>query len=129
MRASRERASGVPASCGAGPGAPSASAGGLTTRRFDLTALPDLALAELRRRRIGFVFQFYNRIPVLDAAENAALPLLLDGSRAAAAGCIPPAVVEPGKTAPPWPHGPPWTGTAGKLHRLLHQGKPLRFMG
>jgi ABC-type sugar transport system ATPase subunit len=58
----------------------------LTTRRFDLTALPDLALAELRRRRIGFVFQFYNRIPVLDAAENAALPLLLDGSRAAAAG-------------------------------------------
>jgi len=51
----------------------------------DLTTLSDAALAELRRRRIGFIFQFYNLIPVLDAAENAALPLLLDGTRAAAA--------------------------------------------
>jgi len=47
-----------------------------------LTTLPDAELAELRRRRIGFVFQFYNLIPVLDAAENASLPLLLDGVRA-----------------------------------------------
>lgn len=41
--------------------------------------LGDDALTELRRRRIGFVFQFYNLIPVLDARENAALPLTLDG--------------------------------------------------
>jgi putative ABC transport system ATP-binding protein len=53
----------------------------------DLTTLTDKALTELRRRRIGFIFQFYNLIPVLDAAENAALPLLLDGTaKAAAAG-------------------------------------------
>ncbi len=52
----------------------------------DLTALSDQALAELRRRRIGFVFQFYNLLPVLDATENAALPLVLDGVRASAAG-------------------------------------------
>ncbi len=45
----------------------------------DLTALRDDDLAALRRRRIGFVFQFYNLIPVLTALENAALPLLLDG--------------------------------------------------
>jgi putative ABC transport system ATP-binding protein len=51
----------------------------------DLTDMPDAALAELRRRRIGFVFQFYNLIPVLQAAENAALPLLLDGMRASEA--------------------------------------------
>ena len=42
-------------------------------------ALPDDRLAELRRRRIGFVFQFFNLLPTLTAAENAALPLLLDG--------------------------------------------------
>ncbi len=52
----------------------------------DLTALSDQALAELRRRRIGFVFQFYNLLPVLDATENTALPLVLDGVRASAAG-------------------------------------------
>jgi putative ABC transport system ATP-binding protein len=51
----------------------------------ELTSLGDTALAELRRRRIGFVFQFYNLLPVLNATENAALPLLLDGVRAPAA--------------------------------------------
>ena len=45
----------------------------------DLTELTDDKLTELRRRRIGFVFQFFNLIPVLDAVENAALPLTLDG--------------------------------------------------
>jgi putative ABC transport system ATP-binding protein len=45
----------------------------------DLTALDDDKLTKLRRRRIGFVFQFFNLIPVLNAVENAALPLTLDG--------------------------------------------------
>lgn len=47
--------------------------------------LSDDRLTELRRRKIGFVFQFFNLIPVLDATENAALPLTLDGASAAAA--------------------------------------------
>jgi putative ABC transport system ATP-binding protein len=46
----------------------------------DLTTLTDNALTELRRRRMGFIFQFFNLIPVLDAVENAALPLTLDGT-------------------------------------------------
>jgi putative ABC transport system ATP-binding protein len=46
----------------------------------DLTTLDDDKLTELRRRRMGFVFQFFNLIPVLDATENAALPLTLDGA-------------------------------------------------
>jgi putative ABC transport system ATP-binding protein len=46
----------------------------------DLTTLDDDKLTELRRRRMGFIFQFYNLIPVLDATENAALPLTLDGA-------------------------------------------------
>ena len=52
---------------------------------IDGTSLSDLsddALTELRRRKIGFVFQFYNLIPVLGAIENAALPITLDGLHA-----------------------------------------------
>ena len=45
----------------------------------DLAALPDDALAAFRRRRLGFVFQFFNLLPTLSAEENAALPLLLEG--------------------------------------------------
>jgi putative ABC transport system ATP-binding protein len=56
-----------------------ASAGRVIIDGQDLSRLNDTRLAELRRRRIGFVFQFFNLIPVLNALENAALPLLLDG--------------------------------------------------
>lgn len=44
-----------------------------------LAELADDDLAKLRRQKIGYVFQFYNLIPVLTAVENAALPLSLDG--------------------------------------------------
>ncbi len=45
----------------------------------DLASLDDDALARVRRRRIGFVFQRYNLLPELTLVENAALPLVLDG--------------------------------------------------
>ena len=38
-------------------------------------------LAVFRRRKIGFVFQFYNLLPVLDVEENIALPALLDNEK------------------------------------------------
>jgi putative ABC transport system ATP-binding protein len=44
-----------------------------------LAELSDEALAHLRRRRIGFVLQFFNLFPLLSARENVAFPLLLDG--------------------------------------------------
>src|SRR5437867_7602462 len=47
----------------------------------DLAALNDKALTILRRQRIGFVFQFFNLIPVLTALENVSLPLVLDGAK------------------------------------------------
>src|SRR5947209_4176380 len=46
-----------------------------------LHTLNDSELALLRRTRIGFVFQFFNLLPTLTAAENVALPLLLSGQR------------------------------------------------
>jgi len=42
-------------------------------------SLSDAALTRIRRRSIGFVFQFFNLLPTLTARENVALPLLLDG--------------------------------------------------
>jgi putative ABC transport system ATP-binding protein len=47
----------------------------------DLSALNDTALTLLRRQRIGFVFQFFNLIPVLSVRENVMLPLVLDGKQ------------------------------------------------
>jgi putative ABC transport system ATP-binding protein len=44
----------------------------------------DAQLSAFRRRRLGFVFQFFNLMPGLNALENVALPLLLDGRSLAA---------------------------------------------
>jgi putative ABC transport system ATP-binding protein len=57
------------------------TAGAVLFRGRPLHALPDRELSLLRRTRIGFVFQFFNLIPTLTAAENVALPLLLAGQR------------------------------------------------
>jgi putative ABC transport system ATP-binding protein len=43
----------------------------------DVSSLDDGAMARWRHRNIGFIFQFYNLIPVLNAFENVELPLLL----------------------------------------------------
>lgn len=45
----------------------------------ELGGLSDNELAELRRRRLGFVFQFFHLLPTLTAWENVAVPRLLDG--------------------------------------------------
>ena len=47
-----------------------------------LKALKDKEESIMRRREIGFVFQFYNLIPNLNVEENILLPILLDGKKA-----------------------------------------------
>jgi len=53
------------------------SKGAVKVAGTDLSQLGESALARWRARHIGFVFQFYNLIPVLTAYENVELPLLL----------------------------------------------------
>ena len=48
----------------------------------DIFSLKEEALTIFRRRKIGFVFQSYNLVPVLSVYENVALPVELDGKRA-----------------------------------------------
>ena len=47
----------------------------------DISSVGDEKMSGLRRRTIGFVFQFYNLIPNLNVEENIMLPLLLDGQK------------------------------------------------
>lgn len=47
----------------------------------DISHLEDEKMSRIRRRNIGFVFQFYNLIPNLNVEENIMLPLLLDGKK------------------------------------------------
>jgi putative ABC transport system ATP-binding protein len=45
----------------------------------DLRAMDEPARADFRRKSIGFVFQMFNLLPALSAAENVAVPLLIEG--------------------------------------------------
>src|SRR4051795_10661724 len=47
----------------------------------DITQMNDGELTQLRRDRIGFVFQFFNLVPVLNAEENMLLPLSMPGRK------------------------------------------------
>jgi len=47
----------------------------------DLSSLNDDDLTDLRREHIGFIFQFFNLIPTLNALDNTALPLVLGGMK------------------------------------------------
>jgi putative ABC transport system ATP-binding protein len=62
-------------------GLDAASSGRAWLGDTEITALGDLELTILRRRRVGFVFQAYNLVPTLDARDNIMLPFDLDGRR------------------------------------------------
>ncbi len=57
------------------------TSGTVTVDRKDIFALKDEALTIFRRRKIGFVFQSYNLVPVLSVWENIVLPVELDGRK------------------------------------------------
>src|ERR671916_3048295 len=55
------------------------TSGQVSVAGVDVTGLDDTALTKLRRDHIGFIFQFFNLLPMLTAAENIVLPLKLAG--------------------------------------------------
>jgi len=55
--------------------------GTVTVAGTEITRLDDSRLTLLRRRHIGFVFQFFNLLPMLDAEENVLLPLSIAGEK------------------------------------------------
>ncbi len=56
-----------------------ANSGSIEVGGVEITALSENELARWRAMNVGFIFQFYNLIPVLSAMENVELPLLLTG--------------------------------------------------
>ncbi|MBM4145188.1 MAG: ABC transporter ATP-binding protein [Nitrospira sp.] len=60
-------------------GIDSADSGTIKVGGVDITSLSETDLARWRANNVGFIFQFYNLIPVLTAFENVELPLLLSG--------------------------------------------------
>jgi putative ABC transport system ATP-binding protein len=63
-------------------GLDSIDAGEVSIEGTPLSALSDRERTDYRARRMGFVFQFYNLMPVLTAVENVELPLLIARTRA-----------------------------------------------
>jgi putative ABC transport system ATP-binding protein len=57
------------------------SDGEITLAGQPLSHLSDNEITIVRRRKVGFIFQFYNLLPTLTAEENVALPLLIDGQQ------------------------------------------------
>lgn len=58
------------------------TSGQILQNGMDISGFSDEKMSRLRRRNMGFVFQFYNLIPNLNVEENILLPLLLDGKKA-----------------------------------------------
>src|SRR3712207_4740055 len=61
------------------------NSGTVTIDGAEITKLDDAALTKLRRSHIGFIFQFFNLLPMLTAEENILLPLEIAGRRPDAA--------------------------------------------
>jgi putative ABC transport system ATP-binding protein len=57
------------------------TSGEATVAGTDITELDDTELTKLRREHIGFIFQFFNLLPMLSAEENIRLPLELAGNK------------------------------------------------
>ncbi|HLF68952.1 MAG TPA: ABC transporter ATP-binding protein [Gaiellaceae bacterium] len=57
------------------------TSGTVTVAGTEITALGDNDLTKLRRKHIGFVFQFFNLLPMLTAEENITLPLRIAGEK------------------------------------------------
>ena len=93
----------------------------------DVAQLGESALAEWRSHNVGFIFQFYNLIPVLSATENVELPLLLTSLAkrgAARARAHRPQGGGAGRPGPPLSAAALGRPGAAGGHRPGHRGRP-----
>jgi putative ABC transport system ATP-binding protein len=58
-----------------------ATSGEVTIAGTELSGLNDTELTKLRRKHIGFIFQFFNLLPMLNAEENVLLPISIAGEK------------------------------------------------
>ncbi len=58
-----------------------ATTGAVKIEGQDIGKFNDFGLSLFRRKKLGFIFQFFNLLPTMTAVENVALPLLLDGQK------------------------------------------------
>ncbi len=57
------------------------TSGSVMVDKFELGSLKDEDLSVFRRQRIGFIFQNYNLVPILNVYENIVMPIQLDGKK------------------------------------------------
>ena len=76
------------------------SSGSVAIDDVELSTLKDNELTKLRRRHIGFVFQFFNLLPMLTAEENVTLPVSISGRKVEAEWIE--ELLEASSSASPW---------------------------
>ena len=89
----------------------------------DITTMSDTELTKLRRTHIGFVFQFFNLLPMLTAEENITLPLRIAGTKVDAAWFDVWSARSVSQTASPSPGGA-WRPAAARRDRRALLSKP-----
>ena len=103
------------------------SAGSVEIDGTDLTTLKDNELTKLRRRHIGFVFQFFNLLPMLTAEENVTLPLSIAGAKpelGVARGAARPRPASPTAAATGPPSSPAASSSASRSRARSSRGRP-----
>jgi ABC-type lipoprotein export system ATPase subunit len=106
-------------------GLDTADQGQISIEGISLPGMSDRERTAYRARRMGFVFQFYNLLPVLSAVENVELPLLVSGVRlrGAQTGIGVASASRAGTTRQPPSGGALWRGTAAD-DDCARPGKP-----
>ncbi|MBM4411561.1 MAG: ABC transporter ATP-binding protein [Chloroflexi bacterium] len=93
------------------------TSGSVKIEGTELASMDDDRKTSYRARRMGFIFQFYNLLPVLSAVENVELPLLVSGTKTSEARARASAVLDHVKLTE-WQHHKPAELSGGQRQRV-----------